>query len=154
MPTPSITRRWLGGLLLSVCALQALAQGYPARPVTMTVPWPAGGPSDFVARKLQADMATALGQPVVIDNVGGAGGAIGVQKMLNTPADGYNITLGSPLELVVAPLTLAAVKYKPEDVKVVGQIVKAPLVLLARKDLPASRRARSSCMCPTRVPPR
>lgn len=138
MPTPSTTRRWLSGLLLGVCALQALAQGYPARPVTMTVPWPAGGPSDFVARKLQADMATALGQPVVIDNVGGAGGAIGVQKMLNTPADGYNITLGSPLELVVAPLTLAAVRYKPEDVKVVGQIVKAPLVLLARKDLPAS----------------
>ena len=138
MNTITFFGRLLAGVLVSACALQASAQAWPTRPITMTVPWPAGGPSDFVARKLQADMATALGQPVVIDNVGGAGGAIGVQKMLNAPADGHHITLGSPLELVVAPLTLAAVKYKPEDVKVVGQIVKAPLVLLARKDLPAN----------------
>lgn len=138
MHTRSLFRRLLAGLVVGACALQATAQAWPTKPITMTVPWPAGGPSDFVARKLQADMAAALGQPVVIDNIGGAGGAIGVQKMLNAPADGHHITLGSPLELVVAPLTLAAVKYKPEDVKVVGQIVKAPLVLLARKDLPAN----------------
>ena len=104
----------------------------------MVVPWPAGGPSDFVARKLQPDMAKALGQPVVIDNIGGAGGAIGIQKNVSAAADGYTLSLASPLELIVAPLTLASVKYKPEDLKIVGQIVKAPLVLLARKDLPAN----------------
>jgi tripartite-type tricarboxylate transporter receptor subunit TctC len=103
----------------------------------MIVPWPAGGPSDFVARKLQPDMAKSLGQPVVIDNIGGAGSAIGVQKNLNA-TDGYSVTLGSPLELIVAPLTLAAVKYKADDLKIVAQIVKAPLVLVARKDLPAN----------------
>ena len=124
--------------VLGAATLPALAQSYPSKPITLTVPWPAGGPSDFVARKLQNDMARALGQPIVVDNVGGAGGAIGVQKMLNASADGHNLTLGSPLELIVAPLTLAAVKYKPEDLKIAAQIVKAPLVLIARKDLPAN----------------
>lgn len=125
----------LAGLLLSA---GALAQTFPSKPVTMIVPWPAGGPSDFVARKLQNDMARSLGQAMVVDNVGGAGGAIGVQRMLNAPADGHTLALGSPVELIVAPLTMAAVKYKAEDMKIVGQVVKAPLVLLARKDLPAN----------------
>lgn len=137
MNTSSLLRRLLTGLALGAAALQAGAQAWPAKPVTMIVPWPAGGPSDFVARKLQPDMAKSLGQPVVIDNIGGAGGAIGVQKNLNA-TDGYSVTLGSPLELIVAPLTLAAVKYKADDLKVVAQIVKAPLVLVARKDLPAN----------------
>lgn len=138
MHRSSILRPWLAGLLLGVAALQAAAQTYPSKPIMMVVPWPAGGPSDFVARKLQDDLGKSLGQPVIIDNIGGAGGAIGVQKVINAPADGHMIVLGSPLELIVAPLTMAAVKYKPGDLKVVAQIVKAPLVLLARKDLPAN----------------
>ena len=82
MNTSSLLRRLLVGLALGACALHAGAQAWPAKPLTMIVPWPAGGPSDFVARKLQPDMAKSLGQPVVIDNIGGAGGAIGVQKNL------------------------------------------------------------------------
>ncbi len=131
-------KRLMVSLLFGTIAGHVAAQSWPAKPISMVVPWPAGGPSDFVARKIQPDMARALGQPVVIDNVGGAGGAIGVQKNLNAPADGYTITLGSPLELIVAPMTVAAVKYKPEDMKVVAQILKAPLVVIARKDLPAN----------------
>lgn len=138
MKISSLFRQLLAGLVLGVTALQVGAQIWPAKPITMIVPWPAGGPSDFVARKLQSEMAKALGQPVVIDNIGGAGGAIGIQKNVGAAADGYTMSLASPLELIVAPLTLAAVKYKPEDLKIVGQIVKAPLVLLARKDLPAN----------------
>lgn len=137
MNIPSLLRRLLTGLLLGASALHAGAQAWPTKPVTLIVPWPAGGPSDFVARKLQPDMGKALGQPIVIDNIGGAGGAIGVQKNLSA-SDGHSITLGSPLELIVAPLTLAAVKYKAEDLKIAAQIVKAPLVLIARKDLPAN----------------
>ena len=131
MNISSLFRQLLAGLVLGVTALQVGAQIWPAKPITMIVPWPAGGPSDFVARKLQSEMAKALGQPVVIDNIGGAGGAIGIQKNVGAAADGYTMSLASPLELIVAPLTLAAVKYKPEDLKIVGQIVKAPLVLLA-----------------------
>lgn len=138
MNISSLFRPLLAGLVLGLTALQVGAQTWPAKPITMIVPWPAGGPSDFVARKLQPEMAKALGQPVVIDNISGAGGAIGIQKNVGAAADGYTLSLASPLELIVAPLTLAAVKYKPEDVKIVGQIVKAPLVLLARKDLPAN----------------
>ena len=119
-------------------AVAAMAQSYPTKPISMIVPWPAGGPSDYVARKIQADMVKSLGQPLVVDNVGGASGALGVQKMLNATTDGYLITVASPIELIVAPMTMLAVKYKPEDVRVVAQIVKAPLVLLARKDLPAN----------------
>ena len=137
MNIPSLLRRLLTGLVLGASALHAGAQAWPTKPVTLIVPWPAGGPSDFVARKLQPDIGKALGQPIVIDNIGGAGGAIGVQKNLNA-TDGHTITLGSPLELIVAPLTLAAVKYKAEDLKIAAQLVKAPLVLIARKDLPAN----------------
>jgi tripartite-type tricarboxylate transporter receptor subunit TctC len=138
MNISALIRSLLAGLVLGATALPASAQAWPTKPLTMIVPWPAGGPSDFVARKLQPDMAKALGQPVVIDNIGGAGGAIGIQKNVSAAADGYTVSLASPLELIVAPLTLAAVKYKPEELKIVGQIVKAPLVLLARKDLPAN----------------
>ena len=138
MRMTSFLRRFLPALLLGLAALQSAAQTYPSKPVTMIVPYPAGGPSDFVARKLQNDMAKSLGQPMMVDNIGGAAGAIGVQKLLGSAADGHTLALCSPLELIVAPLTMAAVKYKPDDLKVVGQIVKAPLVLLARKDLPAN----------------
>ena len=126
---------WLASLL--AVAQLASAQTYPAKPINLVVPYPAGGPSDFVARQLQADMGKSLGQPIVVDNVSGVAGALGVQKMLNAPADGYTATLGSPLELIITPLTVATVKYSPSDVRMVGQVVRAPLVLLARKDLPA-----------------
>jgi len=127
-------------LLVTVLAwpVSALAQTYPSRPVTLVVPYPAGGPSDYVARQIQPELAKALGQTVVVDNVGGVAGALGVQKMLAAPADGQLVTLGSPLELIITPLTLAAVKYTPADLKMVAQLVRAPMVLLARKDLPAN----------------
>lgn len=120
-----------------LAALPVQAQGFPSKAVTMIVPWPAGGPSDFVARQIQPDMQKALGQPLVIENVGGVGGAMGVQKLLQSPADGHQLTLGSPLELIIAPIALSTVKYKPEDFRLVAQMVKAPMVLIARKDLPA-----------------
>ena len=126
-----------GFALAAVTASTAVAQTWPSKPVTLVVPWPAGGPSDFVARQIQADVAKALGQPLVVENIGGVGGALGVQKMLGA-GDGHTVLLGSPLELIIPPLTLASVRYKPGDLRMVAQLVAAPLVLLARKDLPAS----------------
>ena len=122
---------------LALAASAAFAQAWPNKPVTLVVPWPAGGPSDFVARQIQNDFSKALGQPLVVENIGGVGGALGVQKML-TGSDGHTLLLGSPLELILPPLTLATVKYKPSDLRMVAQLVKAPLVLVARKDLPAN----------------
>ena len=123
------------GVALAVSPV--LAQSWPTKPVTMVVPWPAGGPSDFVARQIQNDVAKSLGQPLIVDNVGGVGGALGVQKMLNG-IDGHTLLLGSPLELIIPPLTIASVKYKPNDLRMVAQLVKAPMVLVARKNLPAN----------------
>ena len=122
---------------LTLAASAALAQAWPTKPVTLVVPWPAGGPSDFVARQIQNDTQKALGQTLIVENIGGVGGALGVQKMLSG-TDGHALLLGSPLELIIPPLTLATVKYKPTDLRMVAQLVKAPLVLLARKDLPAN----------------
>jgi tripartite-type tricarboxylate transporter receptor subunit TctC len=122
---------------MAVAASAALAQTWPSKPVSLVVPWPAGGPSDFVARQIQNDTQKALGQPLIVENIGGVGGALGVQKML-TGVDGHTLLLGSPLELIIPPLTLATVKYKPTDLRMVAQLVKAPLVLIARKDLPAN----------------
>jgi tripartite-type tricarboxylate transporter receptor subunit TctC len=122
---------------LTLAASAAVAQAWPTKPVTLVVPWPAGGPSDFVARQIQNDTQKALGQTLIVDNIGGVGGALGVQKML-TGTDGHTLLLGSPLELIIPPLTLATVKYKPTDLRMVAQLVKAPLVLVARKDLPAN----------------
>lgn len=142
MAFSSLNRRFISACIGLAAAVlwghHAVAQTYPSRLVTMIVPWPAGGPSDFVARQIQPDMQKALGQTLIIENVGGVGGAMGVQKLLNGPADGYQMTLGSPLELVIAPIALSTVKYKPEDVRLVAQLVKAPMVLIARKDLPVN----------------
>jgi tripartite-type tricarboxylate transporter receptor subunit TctC len=134
----NLTQRLAAVLWTGLAACAASAQTYPSRVVTMVVPWPAGGPSDFVARQIQPDMARVLGQTLIIDNVGGVGGALGVQKVLNAPADGYQFTLASPLELIIAPIALSTVKYQPTDFRLVAQMVKAPLVLLARKDFPAN----------------
>lgn len=130
-------RRILLACSIALTASPALAQNWPSKPITLIVPWPAGGPSDFVARQVQNDIAKSLGQTLIVENIGGVGGAMGVQKMLNG-TDGHTLLLGSPLELIIPPLTLATVKYKPADLRMVAQLVKAPMVLLARKDLPAN----------------
>lgn len=129
------TLGWLLGAAL-VAATPAQAQTYPNKPVTLMVPYPAGGLSDIIARKVKVALAAELKQPVIIENLGGAGGAIAAQKVLNAPADGYYIFQGSPNELILAPLALKAIKYKPEDFRLVQEIAQAPIAISARKDFP------------------
>ena len=127
----------LGGLLVAVSAIgSAWAQNYPVKPITLIVPYPAGGPSDFFARKVQPDAAAKLGQqPMIIENIGGAGGSIGMSKLINAPADGYTLSAGSPMELVLAPMAIQGVKYKPEDFKLVAQITTTNTILAVRNSL-------------------
>ena len=125
----------LMGLGLSGLA-PAQTPSYPVKPVTLLVPYPAGGLSDIIARKVNVALAAELKQPVIIENLGGAGGAIAAQKVLNAPADGYLLFQGSPNELILAPLAMKAVKYKPEDFRLVQQIALAPIAISARKDFP------------------
>lgn len=133
----NLTRKLTGLLAGLLLAGTALAQSYPTKPVMLMVPYPAGGLSDIIARKVNAALAKELGQPVIIENLGGAGGAIAAQKVLNAPADGYYLFQGSPNELILAPLAISAVKYKPEDFRMVQRVALAPLAVVARGDFPA-----------------
>lgn len=126
------------GLIASlVLSATALAQAFPAKPVMIMVPYPAGGLSDNIARRVNVPLGTALGQPVIVDNLGGASGAIAAQKVLNSPSDGYYVFQGSPNELILAPLAMSAVKYKPEDFRQIHRIAMAPMAILARTGFPA-----------------
>ena len=126
----------LASLLVAASAVgTAGAQNYPVKPISLIVPYPAGGPSDFFARKVQPDAAAKLGQPMIIENIGGAGGSIGMSKLVNAPADGYVLSAGSPMELVLAPMAIQGVKYKPEDFKLVAQFTTTNTILAVRNSL-------------------
>lgn len=125
-------------LTMLIVSSAVWAQSFPSKPVTLMVPYPAGGVSDVIARTLNNTLSKHLGQPVIVENLGGASGGIAGQKVLNSPADGHVIFQGSPNELILAPLANSAIKYKPEDFRLVQMITINPLVMLARKDLPAA----------------
>jgi tripartite-type tricarboxylate transporter receptor subunit TctC len=116
----------------------AQAQAFPTKPVTLMVPYPAGGLSDVIARRVNAPLSKALGQPVLVDNLGGASGSIAAQKTLTAPSDGYMLFQGSPNELIFAPLAISAAKYKPEDFRQIHRVGMAPMAIIARADLPAN----------------
>ena len=116
----------------------ACAQTFPSKPVILMVPYPAGGLSDVIARTVNNALSKNFGQPVLVENLGGASGSIGAQKVLNAPSDGQMIFQGSPNELILAPLAISAVKYKSEDFRLVQMIATAQIGFLARKDLPVT----------------
>jgi tripartite-type tricarboxylate transporter receptor subunit TctC len=126
----------LAGALLATGA--ALAQTYPVKPVNLMVPYPAGGPSDSIARIFTVPLGKELGQSVVVENLGGVSGALAAQKVLAAPADGYYLFQGSPNEVILSPLANAAVKLKTEDFRLVHPVADAVMVFVARKDLPAN----------------
>ena len=133
----SSVRSLSAGLLLGLAATCATAQSFPSRMVTLTVPYPAGGGADHVARTIQGDLAKLLGQTLIVDNVGGVGGALGIQKVLQAPADGHTVLVASPMDLILTPLSIQAAKHKPEDMRLVAVMVSTSMVMVARKDLSA-----------------
>ena len=112
-----------------------LAQAQSNKPMNLMVPYPAGGLSDAIARIVERPLGRALNQMVIVENLGGVGGALGAQKVLGAPADGQFLYQGSPNELILAPLALQAVKYKAEDFRFVQMIGTWPLAVLARPGL-------------------
>ena len=121
------------GLLAASAA--AFAQGASGKPVNLMVPYPAGGPSDAIARIFNTPLGQALGQQVLVENLGGVAGALGAQKVLAAPADGQYVFQGSPNEVILWPLANAAVKLKPEDFRLVHPVADAVMVFVTRKDL-------------------
>lgn len=134
-------RKWLFAMAAAVVAFGSggplAAQSYPERPVTMIVPFPAGGATDTLARYLGENMRQRLGQPIIIENVGGAAGTIGVGRMVRSPADGYTLSIGTSTThmltggLYTLPFDLL------KDIEPVIYIGSEPLLLAARKDFPA-----------------
>ena len=125
-------------LVLAAAPWDARAQSYPSRPITVVVPFPAGGPSDVVARIVTEQMGTILGQTMIIENVGGAGGTIGSGRVAAAQPDGYTLLAGSMGSHVAAPVLTPNLKYNSErDFAPIGFTAHAPAVVVARKDFPA-----------------
>ncbi len=123
---------------LLVVAPEAIAQTYPARPVTMIVPASAGGPTDAIARVLSERMTANLGGTVLVDNVAGAGGSIGVGKVARSLPDGYTLGIGQWSHYVLNGATYALQYDLLADFAPIAMIVTGPLLMVSRKDLPAN----------------
>lgn len=138
--TPRLSRIARRAALIAAASLvttAALAQAFPAKHVTLLVPYPAGGLSDVIARLVARPLKDTVGQSVIVDNLGGANGSIAAQRVLGQPADGHLVYQGSPNELILAPLAMQAVKYKSEDWRMVQMIGSFPMAVIARQGLSA-----------------
>lgn len=145
MPSPCLTPRrrsfLLGcgaGVLTQALPLAALAQAdFPSSTVSMIVPYTAGGASDIGARMIVSELGRLLGQSVVVDNVAGAGGALGVQKLVRAAPTGYTLLYGSLSEALLVPLMNPGVGYKAQDLAPVAFVGSTPAVFVTRPDFPA-----------------
>jgi tripartite-type tricarboxylate transporter receptor subunit TctC len=116
----------------------ALAQSYPNRPVKVIVPWPPGQATDIAARMLAAKLQDSMGQAFVIDNRAGAGGAIGTEIAVKSPADGYTILAASSGPVSIMP-SLQKLPYEPQkDITLVALITRNPYVLVVNPSFPAN----------------
>ncbi|HEX4553980.1 MAG TPA: tripartite tricarboxylate transporter substrate binding protein [Xanthobacteraceae bacterium] len=118
-------------------AVPAIAQQYPARPITVIVPFTAGGPTDVLARVLGQHMSQTLGQQIVIENVTGAGGTLGSVRVARAAPDGYTLVMGNIGTHAAAVGLYKNLAYDPSaDFAPIMVIATTPMVLVARKDLP------------------
>jgi tripartite-type tricarboxylate transporter receptor subunit TctC len=128
--------------LLCVAALlpaSALSQQYPTKPVHMVVPFPAGGPADIFGRGLAQGMAAELGQPVIIENIGGVGGVLGVDRAVRSAPDGYTLGFNSGSTLSIAPFSFSKLPYDvKKDFALITLVVRVPEVLAVHPSLPVT----------------
>jgi tripartite-type tricarboxylate transporter receptor subunit TctC len=131
-------------ILLSVIATVAMAggaaaQNWPTRPVTMVVPFVAGSASDTVGRLLAVGLSEALGQPVIIENIGGGGSMTGTARVAKAPPDGYQFVFASVDSMAIVPAMHRTPLYDSvTDFTAAGLVVEQPIVLITRADLPVS----------------
>jgi tripartite-type tricarboxylate transporter receptor subunit TctC len=118
-------------LIASIAA--AAAETYPSRPVTIVVPYPAGGPTDTLARILADHMRTTLGQSVIVENVAGGGGSVGVARVARAAPDGYAVSIGHWNTHVVHGATMHLAYDVLNDFEPVSLLADTPIWLVARK---------------------
>lgn len=117
----------------------AQAQGYPNKPITMIVPFAAGGPTDVIARIVGEHMSRTLGQQVVIENVAGAGGTTGITRGARATPDGYTIMMGHMGTHGAAPALYPNLRYDPtKDFEPIGMAAGTPILIVSKKDFPAT----------------
>ena len=153
MSPPSLRRRLIGLAGALALPLPARSQSTAApsptspalptapasgRPIVLIVPYTAGGASDYGARLLVPELGRRLGQTVVIENIGGAGGALGVQRLVRAAPDGQTMLYGSLSEAVMVPMVNPGVGYRSEDLMPAALVARTPLAFVARPDFPAS----------------
>jgi tripartite-type tricarboxylate transporter receptor subunit TctC len=140
-------RGWIGGLAavalvpggVAAEVMTVAPDAFPARPITLIVPFPAGGPSDALARAIAQGMSIHLKQPIVVENISGAGGTIGSAKLVKSAPDGYTLGFGTVGTHVANAALYKKLPYDPlADFDAVGLAGTAPTILLARPLLPAS----------------
>jgi tripartite-type tricarboxylate transporter receptor subunit TctC len=123
-------------ILALIASTGVWAQTYPTKPVTMIVPFAAGGPTDTVARTLGGAMQTTLKQTIVVENVGGAGGTIGVNRVAKAPADGYTILLHH-IGMSTAPFLYRTLTFDPlKNFEYIGLVNEVPMTLIGKTQLP------------------
>lgn len=123
---------------LALTSAAATAQDYPTRPITMIVPFAAGGPTDIIARLAAESMSKTLGQQVIIENVAGAGGTTGSSRAAAAAPDGYTILMGHMGTHGAAPGLYKNLKYNPStDFTPIGNVAGTPIIVVAKKAFPA-----------------
>lgn len=135
-----LTRRAAFGLAAGGLATPHLAnaQGaWPTRPVTLVVGFPPGGQTDFAARVVQNGLQAALGQPVVIDNRGGAGGNLGTDAVLRARPDGYTLLVGNSAPMTINPHTMGPLTFDPLNATPIGMMLQSSLILCVHPSVPA-----------------
>jgi tripartite-type tricarboxylate transporter receptor subunit TctC len=139
-----MSNRHLPGLLAAICTFvvaagAAGAQTFPSRPITLVVPFPAGGALDAVARPMAEGMRRTLGQPVIVENVPGAGGTVGTGNVAKAAPDGYTILLGSVATHAIAAGVYAKLPYDPiASFAPITQLTRGPLVLAVAPQVAAT----------------
>ena len=134
----TLLRTLLAGALLAVLPAAALAQTYPTKPVRLIVAFPPGGSTDIIARLVGQKLSERLGQQVIIDNRGGAGGMIGTELAARSTADGYTLTMGTTSTHVIAPAAYPEVKYDPiKDFEPMTLVASTPYLLVLHPSVQA-----------------
>ena len=133
-----VRRSLLGALAICALASGARAQTYPSRPITLVVPFAAGGTSDVIARLAAEQMGKVLGQTVVNENTAGAGGSTALTRVARATPDGYTIGIGNSGTNAASYSIYKDIKYRPEDFVPIGLVAKTLPVIAVRKDFPAA----------------
>ncbi|MGT2455365.1 Bug family tripartite tricarboxylate transporter substrate binding protein [Cupriavidus basilensis] len=121
---------------LTAVSASATAETYPSKSILIKVAYPAGGGADVAVRQLSAPLQQALGQPVVVENLPGAGGSLATMAYLKGPSDGYTLLGLTGNDAILNPMALASAKYRPEDLRLVHPLIISDFILVTTMEKP------------------